>query len=106
MAESKPKDDASAPIVRLPAGDPPGEARPLPAVPAEEAPEPEPLPDAVPKGKVRLSTTGPVSHVHVDDVTITARGADVDPETAQRAHEAAALAGFTLREETTAKSVS
>lgn len=80
-----------------------GQLQAVAASPAD-AGEPEPLPDVPPKGKVRLFTQGAVSHVNVDDVTITQHGADVTPEQAARAHEAAALAGYKLREEVAAPS--
>jgi hypothetical protein len=49
-------------------------------------------------GMVTLATMPPVGSVTVDDVVITEEGTEVDEATAERAHEAAQLAGFRLRE--------
>jgi hypothetical protein len=79
---------------------PGGSGQPTPEpVTATPLPPVTPNPDPVPAGKVRLFLEGLLSHVHVDKVTITREGTDVDPETARRAHEAAALSGLRIREE-------
>jgi hypothetical protein len=49
-------------------------------------------------GMVTLATAAPLGSVTVDDVVITEEGTEVDEATAERAHEAAQLAGFRLRE--------
>jgi hypothetical protein len=55
-------------------------------------------PAPVKGGMVTLATTAPLGSVTVDDVVITPEGTEVDEATAERAHEAAMLAGFRLRE--------
>lgn len=90
-----------------------GSVRVLPA----DQPEPDPIPTGFPEpaapdeprepspdGTVRLapvnfgSLTVPPLEPGGESVVITAEGTDCDPETAGRAHEAARLAGFRLRE--------
>ena len=72
--------------------------------PQETPPQPDKAEGGPAQGKVRLFTQGGLASVQVDGVTITEEGADVDAQTAQRAHAAALTAGFKLREEKAADS--
>lgn len=84
---------------------------------AQAAPGPDPIPTGFPEpaapaeprapspdGTVRLAPVGfgsltvPPLEAGGGTVVITAEGTDVDQATAARAHEAARLAGFRLRE--------
>lgn len=79
-----------------------------PAIPTgfpEPAPEPEKTERKVRAGNVILATRHPMGDLTVpplegggETVTITADGTEVDKATAERAHQAARLAGFALRE--------
>jgi len=100
------------------ADDRPEQAPKAVAEPAKSAiPEPVPIPTGFPElvspeperepspdGMVRLAPAGfgsltvPPLEEGGKTVVITAEGTDVDEETAERAHEAARLAGFSLRE--------
>lgn len=115
--------DAAAP--ERPAQDPAGKVQrgarnvsPEPDVPDEDVPPaiptgfPEPAQDVTPQprkeprpGYVTLATQPPMGDLTVpplegggETVAITADGTEVDGATALRAHEAARLAGFTLRQ--------
>jgi hypothetical protein len=80
---------------------------PAAAAPAAPAPKPPPHPAHDPGDQVTLYAVPPMGTMTVppledddsDPVVITRYGTQVDGATADRAHEAAALAGFTLREE-------
>lgn len=97
----------------------PDPAKPAPArAPAPAAPGPDPIPTGFPEaaapdlgrapaadGMTRLATVPPFGSLTVppleaggESVVITAEGTDVDAGTAERAQEAARLAGFRLRE--------
>lgn len=103
--------------------DEPGAATPARAAPAPAAagrpasPAPAPIPTGFPEpvtpdeprspaadGRIRLAPVGfaelivPPLEAGGESFTITADGTDVDEETAERAREAARLAGFSLRQ--------
>lgn len=120
IPEERPETAAEA---SAPAAKPPGPVAPAPrqqqkqeaAAAEENAPTgiptgfPEPVTPDEPRerpadGKVRLAPAGfgsltlPPLEPGGETTEITAEGTDVDEETAERAYEAAQLAGFTLRE--------
>lgn len=120
IPEERPETAAEA---SAPAAKPPGPAAPAPRQqPKQEAlagtpAEPPQIPTGFPEpvtpdeprelaadGKVRLAPAGfgsltvPPLEPGGETVVIGPEGTDVDEETAERAYEAARLAGFTLRE--------
>jgi hypothetical protein len=89
------KDDAPADAPREPDPIPTGFPEPVSAEPERE-PSPDGMVRLVPVGFGHL--TVPPLELGGESVVITAEGTDCDEETAARAHEAAHLAGFRLRE--------
>jgi hypothetical protein len=114
---SKPAASDSGAVRVIPAPAKPEAVPAEDAPPAEAATEPDPIPTGFPEpvaaeperepspdGMVRLVPVGfghltvPPLELGGESVVITAEGTDCDEETAARAHEAAHLAGFRLRE--------